>query len=138
MSTPGDTTRRFHIGDILSITTGRLVSPDHIDGVYRVLNWMTGDNLMTHQLPLAAEAVTPDIRQQHPWTNRVLAPETFKNRGHVEGWVAEQKLRFGEWHELTPAPMSWGSHDPITDFTNQFPGKPVIAVEMPEGGEDRG
>jgi hypothetical protein len=26
--------RGFHIGDILSITTGRLVSPRHMDGIY--------------------------------------------------------------------------------------------------------
>jgi hypothetical protein len=40
------TTRPFHLGDVLTITTGRLVSPRHMDGVYDVLNFMTGDNLM--------------------------------------------------------------------------------------------
>jgi len=44
-------TKDFHISDILSITDGRLVSTRHMDGIYEILNFMTGDNLFTHQLP---------------------------------------------------------------------------------------
>lgn len=47
-------TKSFHIGDVLSAMTGTLVSPRHIGGVYDVLNWMTGESLMTHQLPRAS------------------------------------------------------------------------------------
>jgi hypothetical protein len=43
--------RTFDLGDVLSITTGRLVSQRGMDGIYDVLNFMTGDDLMTHQLP---------------------------------------------------------------------------------------
>lgn len=133
-----DPTPRFHVGDILSITTGKLVSPDHIDGVYRVLNHMTGDSLYTHQLPLASDAVLPDIREQHPWTAEVTPPERFASEAHVHQWVAEQAARYGEWHDLTPVPQAWGSHDPIADFTRQYPGKRMLVVEMPDGGEGRG
>lgn len=46
------TTKTFHLGDILTITTGRLVSPRHMEGVYDILNWMTGEDLLvTHQIP---------------------------------------------------------------------------------------
>lgn len=58
--------RNFHIGDILSITTGRLVSPRRMDGVYDILNYMTGDDLFTHQLIRAAEECAPALREQHP------------------------------------------------------------------------
>jgi hypothetical protein len=37
------TTRAFHLGDILSVTTGCLVSPRGIAGVCDILNWMTGE-----------------------------------------------------------------------------------------------
>lgn len=33
------TARNFHLGDILSITTGRLVSRRHMEGVYDLLNF---------------------------------------------------------------------------------------------------
>jgi hypothetical protein len=58
--------KKFHIGDVLSIIPGRLISPDHVGGVYNILNWMTGDNLMTHQLPRASRECEPYLREQHP------------------------------------------------------------------------
>lgn len=37
--------KAFHIGDVLTVTTGRLVSPRHMYGVYEILNFLTGDRL---------------------------------------------------------------------------------------------
>jgi hypothetical protein len=62
---------KFHLGDLLSISDGRLLSPEHIGGVYKILNHMTGDNLMTHQLPLACDAMLPELLTQHPWLKDV-------------------------------------------------------------------
>lgn len=64
----------FHISDVISITTGRLVSSRHIDGVYDVLNFLTGDDLHTHQLPRASNECLPWLRTQFP----VLFPEDPK------------------------------------------------------------
>lgn len=59
-------TKQFHISDVLSITTGRLVSTRHMDGVYDILNFMTGDNLFTHQLPRASDECKPYLLEQFP------------------------------------------------------------------------
>jgi len=48
-------TKKFHIGDLVSVGTGYLMPPNGIGGVYQLLNHLTGDNLMTHQLPMAAK-----------------------------------------------------------------------------------
>lgn len=37
MTTTEYDSQQFHLGDILSITTGFLVSPDRMGGVYRIL-----------------------------------------------------------------------------------------------------
>jgi len=58
--------KRFHISDVLSVTTGRLVSYRHMDGVYAILNFLTGDNLFTHQLPRAMDECRPWLRTQFP------------------------------------------------------------------------
>jgi hypothetical protein len=58
--------KMFHISDVLSVTTGRLVSSRHIDGVYDVLNFLTGDNLYTHQLPRAMDKCKPWLRSMFP------------------------------------------------------------------------
>lgn len=59
-------TKEFHLGDVLSITTGRLVSPRHMDGVYEILNFMTGEDLFTHQLPRASDECKPFLIEQFP------------------------------------------------------------------------
>lgn len=125
-------TQAFHIGDLLSISTGALVSPEHIGGVYKILNYLTGDNLMTHQLPLACNAVRPDLLQQHPWLTDVVAPEFDGGEAQVKAWVEEQGTAHGFLHPLTAVPQSWGQHDPITDLFNMNPNARVIAVEVPE------
>jgi len=56
----------FHISDVLSVTTGRLVSSRHMDGIYDILNFLTADNLYTHQLPRA-------MCESEPWL-RILFP----------------------------------------------------------------
>lgn len=58
--------QQFHLGDVLSITTGRLVSLRHMKGVYEILNFMTGDDLFTHQLPRAADECRPYLAMQFP------------------------------------------------------------------------
>lgn len=58
--------KQFHIGDVLSITHEHLVSPRHMDGVYDILNYMTGDSLFTHQLPRAGRECKEPLLAQHP------------------------------------------------------------------------
>ena len=47
-------TKTFDLGTVLTVTTGRLLTD--IGNLYEILNFMTGDDLMTHQLPRATEA----------------------------------------------------------------------------------
>ena len=56
----------FHISDVLSVTTGRLVSSRHMDGIYEILNFLTGYNLFTHQLPRAMNECKPWLRSTFP------------------------------------------------------------------------
>ena len=56
----------FHISDVLTVTTGRLVSSRHMDGIYDILNFLTGDSLFTHQLPRAMNECNPWLRTQFP------------------------------------------------------------------------
>ena len=61
--------KNFHISDILTITDGRLVSFNGVDGVYDILNFMTGDDLFTHQLPRAINICQPVLQKQLPHIN---------------------------------------------------------------------
>lgn len=56
----------FHISDVLTVTTGRLVSSRHMDGVYDILNFLTSDNLFTHQLGRAMDECKPWLQSTFP------------------------------------------------------------------------
>ena len=111
-------TKQFHLGDVLSITTERLVSPRHISGVYDILNFMTGDNLFTHQLPRASDECKPFLLEQFP---QLATPEmdfavaelcemleTKSGKAEVEklvaGWLAKQVAKYGEMFAVKPIP----------------------------------
>lgn len=49
----------FPLGDVLSITTGRLVSKERMDGVNEILDYMTDDELGAHQKLRAADECRP-------------------------------------------------------------------------------
>lgn len=125
-------TKTFHLGDVLSVTTGLLVSPRHMEGIYDVLNHMTGDNLFTHQLPRAVDECRPEVLRQHPDLAGVPHPAEFVGKPQVERWLAEQVARFGEYRDLTP--LCLGDHtviDPIAELRMMRPDMPIIAVEVP-------
>jgi hypothetical protein len=81
----------FHLGDVLSITTGNLMSPNGMGGIYGILNFMTSDNLFTHQIGRAIGECAPDLLAQHPALATVeipeITPENFK--AVMEGLCAE-------------------------------------------------
>lgn len=123
----------FHFGALVTAATGRLVCS--IGDLYKVLNFMTGDSLMTHQLPAAAKAVKSDLYAQHPWLSDVVVPDTIHDQASCDAWLDPAIAQWGEWHELIPNPAAWGSHDPIEDFVNAGgdPAK-VIVVEADSDG----
>lgn len=128
------TSRSFHLGDILSVATGCLVSPRHIDGVYDLCNFMTGDNLFTHQLPRAANECGPEIFRQHPDLKNITVP-SFDGEAEVWAWLAAVTAEYGEHRDI--APLAEGDHtriNPLDELALMRPGVDVIAVVLPEGG----
>ena len=88
----------FHISDILSITTGRLVSTRHMDGVYDILNFLTGDSLFTHQLPRAVRECEPWLRTQFPqlFGGDTITQEPVPAESMMVGLLAALDVRLRE------------------------------------------
>ena len=128
--------RDFDLGDILSVATGILVSPRHIDGVYDILNYMTGDNLFTHQLPRAAEECCEPLLKQLPQLRdvRTPLPNELKTEEEVLNWLAVEKLVYGD--SLPVSPLSNGEHefrDPVMEADQMMGTRPVIVARIGEG-----
>jgi hypothetical protein len=110
-------TRTFDLGDVLTITTGALVSARHVDGIYDILNYMTGDNLFTHQLPRAMDACAGPLLDQHPQLASVVLPDWPHGvtAEVVHAWVDEMRLTYGD--SLPVAPLSeWHHVDPLQEM----------------------
>lgn len=125
---PPSPTKDFHIGDILSVTTGRLVSPRHMDGVYDILNWMTGESLCTHQLPRVSREATPIILAMHPQLAAVDKDAEI-NPDNLDAWLAQQVALFGE---TLPVPkLNADQHeriDPLSELSEMVHPDKIIVV----------
>lgn len=115
-------TKTFGLGDVLSITTGILVAPDRMDAVYRILNYMTGDNLYTHQLPRACRAVAPVILQQHPKLAEIHLEKMDKD--DVDATVSRLAETYGNEFSLTPM-ADYQHQDPISELLSLRAARPV-------------
>lgn len=128
--TSNKSTRDFDLGDILSITDGALVSPRHIEGIYDILNFMTGDNLMTHQLPRAMRECQEPLLAQHPRLRGVGLPEGVEHtKDAVYAWLDSAKVVYGD--TLPVMPLADGEHEfrnPIAEADQMMGNRPVIVV----------
>lgn len=121
------TTKTFHLGDLLSITDGKLVSPNHIHGVYDVVDFVTGENHMTHQLPRAAEVVKPWLLEQYPWLADVTVPAGLNSKTKVYGWLNTITPTLGEYHEVESMPFGmYVGREPIAEAREMLPASAVI------------
>lgn len=122
-------TKEFHISDVLSITTGRLVSTRHIGGVYDILNWMSGENLFTHQLPRVGReaghvllAAFPELAAAQEDAERVTAD-------NCDNFVAKMVARFGATRKVPK--LNDGQHesiDPMSELVEKVHPDKIITV----------
>lgn len=121
--------KSFHLGDLLSVTTERLVSPDHMNGVYRVVDFVTGVEHLTHQLPRAVRVVAPWLLEQHPWLSDIPVPDGLNGKDAVVSWLALVAAKFGEFHEVAPMPFGmYVGREPIAELRELAPNAEIIVV----------
>lgn len=117
--------KEFSLGDVLTVTTGILLSS--MDGLYGILNYMTGDNLLTHQLVRATKVCQPVLLAQHPALADVIVPENFDSTEAVQQWVAQAEQTYGAM--LTVEPLeSWQHKDPVEELIEMRGGPEGIIV----------
>ena len=120
------TAREFPLGVVLSITTGKLLC--QIGDVYDILNFLTGDNLFTHQLPRAMRECRPSILAAHPRLADVDAG--MVNETNWQSWLADQVIEHGPSVELWP--VSDGTHefiDPLSELAERVHPDNIIVVK---------
>lgn len=121
-------TQTFPLADALSITTGKLLSRSHMDGIYEILGYMTGQSLFTHQLGDAADKAKPAILAQHPHLADVQPPEGI-DTADLMSWLVEAERVHGETVEVAPL-SDWEHRDPIEDLCDKVGADKVFVVPI--------
>lgn len=93
MTTPA---RQFHLGDILSITTSRMLSPAGMGGIHEIVTYMTGE--LATDLACVEERArcAAALLEQHPQLAQLVDPDDKIDPSTVDAWLAKQVARFGE------------------------------------------
>lgn len=86
--------KEFHLGDVLSVTTGFLVSPSQMDGVFNILNFMTNNDLYLNELPMVAGRCGPNLLKQFPQLESIDISDI--NEENYAQWLAKQIAQYGE------------------------------------------
>lgn len=119
------TTKRFHLGDVLSITTGRLVSKSHMDGVCGVCDHLEGQSLFTHQLVMVADECKDALLAQFPNLAEVKVDgllellKTEKPDDACVKWLNSLvEQGYSEWYDVKPLDHTTDCSNPIGDLVS--------------------
>ena len=109
-------TERFHLGAVLSATTGKLLCP--IDDIYRIAQHLSGEFVWTHQLPRVLAESRPHLLAQFPALEAVTGEEVTPNNFML--WLHERVKEHGEWLDVAPMPEhAHESIDPISELVEK-------------------
>ncbi len=121
-------TRAFHIGDVISVATGTLVSLRHLDGVEDLCNFMSGETLMTHQLPRVSRECEPSLRRQHSALLAEPIPP-ISSRDEAEAWLRTLYPTYGETVPVEALDVQDHTPiDPIAEIKMMRPDLPIIEI----------
>jgi len=124
--------KKFSLGQILSITHEKLMCS--MGGVYEILNFMTQDNLYTHQLPRASRECKPWILRQHSRLMEISLEDVNKDNWRDTLNVLEEE--YGASLEIEAIPRD--DHDfkePLAEL-EEMVGKDKIIVIQPDKQND--
>ena len=120
---------KFPLGTVLSVTTGRLLSPDGIGGVYAILSHMTGDTLYTHQLPRALDACAGPLLAQHPDLAGVHVEAGRLTPSDIDVLMVDLRARYGDEREVAPLrPHVWEHREPISELAERVHPSKIVVV----------
>jgi hypothetical protein len=123
------TTKDFPTAAVLSTITGRLVCEDGIGGVYEVLNWMTGEDVYTHQIPRISKEAAAALIAAQPALSKAIEEADRVTPDNWREWLAVWTERYGE--TIACPRMTVDQHeriDPLSEAAEKFhPDRIIIA-----------
>lgn len=107
--------------ELITMGIGWLFCP--IERVYEICNFLTGDNLFTHQLPRAFRMVEPILKKQYPWLKDIDPDLPFAERFSM---VKELEALHPEPHPVNSLSDVWLSIDPLAELQQMVDPSKII------------
>lgn len=116
---------KFKIGTLLTVSKHVLVSEDGLEGLYKILDFLTGDVLFTHQIPRVLNECSPYIDEKFPWMKDIEMPRfgDEKNEAKKNIDVFLEKIYALHGKSLDVEPMPAGRHafkNPIVEASEMM------------------
>lgn len=125
-------TKEFPTADVLSTISGVLISK--IDGVYAVLNWMTGESVFTHQIPRISREAAPVLLAKHgPFLQQAIDEAAQVTPENYQSWRDTWENRYGP--AIAVPKFSVETHeriDPMSELAEHFRPDQTIVVKPGE------
>lgn len=122
-------TKEFPTNDVLSTITGRLMGD--IGGVYQVLNWMTGEDVFTHQLPRIGREATPVMLAAHPQLAQAIEEADQVTPDNWREWLQRWEDRYGP--TIAVPKFTADTHeriDPLSELAEKVSPDKIIPVVL--------
>ena len=119
-------TRIFELEVILSVTTGTLLCK--LDRIYDILQYMTGEPVFTHQLPLVADICKHALWAQYPNLRNLSAVDV--DRDNWLEYVHLERYLLGNYFLVLPL-EHWTPRNPFVDASRMVGNDKVVIVELP-------
>lgn len=129
-----ETSKQFHLSDLLAVTSGRLLSLRGMEGVYGVIDHVTGQSHATHQLPRAADVVAPELLRQFPWLADLPLPGELQNEGDLYEWWVRMgpvlgRLNVSQFVDVQALPEgAYVGREPHAELQEMAAGRPVVQL----------
>lgn len=124
-------TKLFPIDSVMSTLTGFLVSERGIVCVYEVLNWMTGESVMTHQIPRISREARPVLLAEYPDMQAAIDEAEQVNGDNWLDWLATWRERYGT--EIAVPVMNIAEHeriDPMSELVGMVHPDRIVEVKL--------
>lgn len=113
-----ETWHLWPLADVLTVETGQLICS--MEELCEFLNWMTGDDLYTHQLPRATDVCRPFLEEKIGWLKDCVSIEIDKDNYQK---VFELASKHGEYVMVPRLPEgAWEHKNPIAELAEMING----------------